>query len=89
MRLLQNCLDRYLIQLTERKRDSRREREGVREENKEEEATYRNQLTHTEHILSLMSYEAQTEDISGAHVAPATRLATVTGNRATVEHFKP
>lgn len=27
MRLLQNCLDRYLIQLTERKRDSRRERE--------------------------------------------------------------
>lgn len=39
---------------------------------------------HRAQILSLMSYEAQTEDISGAHVAPATRLAT-----ATVEHFKP
>lgn len=34
--------------------------------------------THSPQILSLMSYEAQTEDISRAHVAPTTATTTAT-----------
>lgn len=47
LRLLQNCLARYLIQLTESRVAEQRERERERTQEYEAE-NYRNQLTHTE-----------------------------------------